>query len=81
MGTAQRQHEKIAEIIRKRITNGELKPSRRIPSQSKMAEEFGVSVRTITLAIALLRERSYVWTLPHKGSYARPPEHWQQDAN
>jgi DNA-binding GntR family transcriptional regulator len=68
--------EKIAEIIRERIMRGTYPPGRRIPSQSEMADEFGVSARTVGLAIAGLRERGYVWTLPHKGSYARPSEDW-----
>jgi hypothetical protein len=34
--------------------------------------------RTIAVAIAELRGRGYLWTLPHKGSYTRPPEHWPE---
>jgi DNA-binding GntR family transcriptional regulator len=75
--TKQKEHERIADIIRERITSGQLKPRRRIPSQSEMAEEFAVSGRTIALAIASLREHNYVWTLAHKGSYARPQEDWR----
>jgi DNA-binding GntR family transcriptional regulator len=76
VSASQKRHEQIAEIIRERITSGELPPRRRIPSQSEMADEFDVSARTIAHAIASLRERNYLWTLPHKGSYARPPEDW-----
>jgi DNA-binding GntR family transcriptional regulator len=73
-----RRYVQVAEAIRERITSGKLKPRRRIPSQSELATEFEVSARTIALAIASLRDRNYLWTLPHKGSYARPPEDWRK---
>ena len=73
-------HEEIAEIIRERITSGELKPRYRIPSHTEFSVEFNASVRTVSRAIASLRERNFLWTLPHKGSYARPPEHWRKEA-
>lgn len=76
MSTRKLDRQQITETIRDRITRGEYPPDRRIPSQSEMADEFGVSGRTISLAIAELRRHGYVWTLPHKGSYTRPPRHW-----
>ncbi|WP_406567577.1 winged helix-turn-helix domain-containing protein [Actinoallomurus spadix] len=76
---AGKRHEKIAEILRSRITSGELRPRQRLPSQKQMTTEFNTSNQTISRAIADLRARRYVWTLPHKGSYARPPEDWEQN--
>jgi DNA-binding GntR family transcriptional regulator len=70
--------EEILETVRARIRNGEYRASARIPSQAEMAEEFGVSGRTVARAIAELREHGYLWTLPHKGSYIRPREHWRE---
>ena len=75
---AQKAHVQVGEAIRDKITSGEFKPRRRIPSQSEMAEEYGVSGRTIAQAIVWLRDRGYVWTLPHKGSYTRPPQDWRE---
>jgi hypothetical protein len=40
-----------------------------------MCEEFKVSGRTIAKIIADLRDNGYLWTFPHKGSYARPSTH------
>jgi GntR family transcriptional regulator len=77
MSAPQRPSERVIEIVRDRITRGEFRPRRRIPSQSEMAEEFGVSGHAVWRAIAHLRERGYVWTLPNKGTYARPPEDWK----
>lgn len=73
-------YEQIAEFIQARIVNGELKPWRRIPSQVQMAKEFDVSARTVLRAVASLRERNYLWTLPHKGSYVLPAEDWRKEA-
>jgi DNA-binding GntR family transcriptional regulator len=70
----------VATIIHDRIRRGEYRPNTRIPSQSEMADEFGVSGRTVALAIAALRDLGYVWTLAHKGSYVRPADHWQDPA-
>jgi hypothetical protein len=70
-------HSAVAEIIRGRIESGELPPERRIPSQSEMADELGVPERTVAHAVAELRDRGYLWTVPHKGSYVRPERDWR----
>ena len=69
--------ENITTIVRERIRDGEYQPNRRVPSQAELAEEFHVSGRIIARAVADLRDRGYLWTLPHKGSYAGAHEHWQ----
>lgn len=71
----------IVATLRDRIRSGEYRAGARIPSQAEMAEEFGVSGRTIALVIAELRDHGYLWTLPHKGSYARPRAHWRETRN
>jgi DNA-binding GntR family transcriptional regulator len=70
--------QQVVQIIRDRIMSGEYQPGRRIPSQSEMADELGVPSRVVGLAIADLRESGYLSTLPHKGSYTRPPECWPE---
>ena len=67
----------VIDIVRSRIRDGEYRAGTSIPSQAEMAEEFGVSGRTIARVISDLRDRGYLWTLPHKGSYARPRDHWR----
>ncbi len=62
----------VVATLRDRIRNGEYRAGARIPSQAEMAEEFGVSGRTIALVISELRDHGYLWTLPHKGSYGAP---------
>jgi DNA-binding GntR family transcriptional regulator len=75
--TWQGRHEVVTEILRKRIVSGVLKPRCQISSQSEMTEEFKVSARTIGHAVASLRERNHLRTLPYRESYAQPPGHWQ----
>jgi DNA-binding GntR family transcriptional regulator len=67
----------IEKTIRERIASGVYRPRRRIPSQAELADEFQVSGRTIAKIIARLRDDGMLWTLPHKGSYSRPKEHWR----
>lgn len=67
---------RVTATVRDRIRGGVYHPRGRIPSQAEMAEEFGVSGRTVALAIATLRSRGYLWTLPHKGSFVRPSDDW-----
>lgn len=66
----------IGKLLQERIESGEWKPRQQIPSQRRLAEELNASPGTIRRAVVKLRDRGYLWTLPHKGSYARPPEHW-----
>ena len=79
MSAEAKRHEQVAEVLRERIRSGELVTRRRIPSQLAMAMEFKSSSRTVSRAVASLRERNYLWTLPHKGSYPRPPEDWPEN--
>ncbi|MCO5995771.1 winged helix-turn-helix domain-containing protein [Actinoallomurus rhizosphaericola] len=81
MSTRRRSYQEVAEVIRDRIARGDWQPRSQLPSQAKMAKEFGVSGSTVSDAIAHLRERGYVWTLPHKGSYARPAEDWREESS
>ena len=67
----------LMSTLRDRIRDGDYRPGVRIPSQAEMAEEFHVSGRTIAMVCGRnCRARGYLWTLPHKGSYARPSDHW-----
>ncbi|MEV5754409.1 winged helix-turn-helix domain-containing protein [Actinoallomurus sp. NPDC052308] len=81
MSTRRKSYQEVAEVIRDRIARGDWQPRSQLPSQAKMAEEFGVSGSTVSDAIAHLREHGYVWTLPHKGSYARPAEDWREECS
>ncbi|MEV4212638.1 GntR family transcriptional regulator [Micromonospora sp. NPDC049662] len=48
--------ERAADMLRERITRGELKPGERLPSESALAEEWGVSRDTVRRAISQLTQ-------------------------
>jgi len=65
----------IADEITARIKAGKLPAGRPIPSEATMVQEFGVARSTVRHAVALLRERGLVYTVPHRGTYVgRPPK-------
>ncbi|WP_415949831.1 GntR family transcriptional regulator [Streptomyces sp. KLOTTS4A1] len=49
-------HQEIAEILRGRIVSGELRPGSRLPTQGRLAEEFGVERGTVRLALKMLQD-------------------------
>jgi DNA-binding GntR family transcriptional regulator len=61
----------IADVIAARIRSGKLPPNRPVPSETQMRQEFDVSRATVRHAIALLRERGLVYTVPQRGTYVR----------
>jgi len=67
-------YRQIADIVEARITAGELQPDRPIPSETAMAEEFGVARLTARRAVRELVERDLVHVVRGKGSFVRPAE-------
>ncbi|MEU1883938.1 GntR family transcriptional regulator [Micromonospora rifamycinica] len=53
----------------KRIESGELQPLKPLPSELRLQQEYGVARGTVRAAIALLRERGLVMTMPQRGTY------------
>ena len=61
--------EQIAALLAARIADGTYPPRRRIPSETELCEEFGVSRPTVRQAIQVLRERGLTETVRGKGTY------------
>jgi GntR family transcriptional regulator len=59
----------LAEILAGRIERGELQPNRPVPSESTLQQQYGVARGTVRHAIAVLRERGLVFTVPQRGTY------------
>ncbi|WP_434742318.1 GntR family transcriptional regulator [Micromonospora sp. SH-82] len=59
----------LADVIAKQIEEGKLESRRPIPSESSLRQEYGVSRGTVRQAVALLRERGLVVTVPQRGTY------------
>jgi DNA-binding GntR family transcriptional regulator len=62
-------YQQIADVIAARIERGELQPNRRIPSETALQQEFGVARETARHAVAVLRERGLVVTVPQRGTF------------
>lgn len=68
-------YRQIADWLARRIELGELQPRRPIPSEKTLGQEFpGVARTTIRRAIAHLRDKGLVYTVPQRGTYVTPAE-------
>ncbi len=59
----------VADHVAARIASGELPTGSRLPGERELAEEYGVALGTARRAVAELRERGLVTTLPAKGTF------------
>jgi GntR family transcriptional regulator len=62
----------VANAIAARIKRGQLKAGLPIPSESQIVQEFGVARGTARAAVAELRRRGLVTTIPQRGTYVKP---------
>lgn len=72
-----REYVKVAQIMRERIIAGDWPPGHKILAKPELAKIFDVSLQTIREAVADLRERGYLCTVPDKGTYVSPPRIWE----
>jgi len=61
----------IAEDIAARVKSGELRLHARLLSEKKLAAHYQVAHMTVRQALAELRRRNVVYTLPAKGTFVR----------
>jgi DNA-binding GntR family transcriptional regulator len=62
---------RLADHIAARIGAGELAPGARLPRELDLADQYEVSHGTVRRAIAELRRRGLVRTLPNLGTFVR----------
>jgi DNA-binding GntR family transcriptional regulator len=62
----------LVEILAERISRGDWQPNRPIPSELQLVQEFGIARGTVRRAVAVLRERGLVFTVPQRGTYVAP---------
>ncbi|WP_250213763.1 GntR family transcriptional regulator [Acrocarpospora catenulata] len=67
-------YSQVADILAKRIENGELSPGDRVPSENEIKNEYGVAQMTARRVHRELRERGLVHTVPGEGSFVGPAE-------
>lgn len=78
-GRWSREYVRVAQIMRENIIAGDWRPGHKILAQPELAKIFGVSHQTIREAVADLRERGFLFTVPNKGTYVSPPRIWEPD--
>jgi GntR family transcriptional regulator len=59
----------LADILEARIKSGELRKGRTIPSEKALEQEYGLSRGSVRAAVAVLRERGLVDTVPQRGTF------------
>ncbi|BFU42887.1 hypothetical protein KRMM14A1004_11240 [Krasilnikovia sp. MM14-A1004] len=67
----------LADLLRDRITSGELGPGEPLPSELRLAQEYGLSRTTVRQAIGQLRTEGLVTVERPRGTFVRVPEQTQ----
>lgn len=63
---------RIADALRYRLANSWSEPNARLPGESQLARQFGVSRETVREALGLLRAEGLIYSVSGKGSFATP---------
>ena len=74
-GTVGKAYEQVADVLLRRVVAGELEPGVRLPTETMLATEFGVSRTTVREALRLLAAQNLVRTAKGAtgGSYVTVP--------
>lgn len=64
-------YRQIADALREKITEGELKPGDALPTESSLQETFSVSRVTVRQALKLLTEEQIIESIQGSGSYVK----------
>lgn len=64
-------YRQIAADLTAEIERGDLAPNRPVPSESQLCQRYGVARNTVRSAVAVLREKGLVYTVPQRGTYVR----------
>lgn len=64
----------LADLLRDRIASGDLAPGASLPSELRLAQEYGLSRTTVRQAIALLRSEGLVIVKRPHGTFVRAIE-------
>lgn len=70
-GRAPLEYMRVADDLAARIGSGELAAGARLPRESDLAVEYGVSYGTVRRAMEVLRERELILTAWGKGNIVR----------
>ena len=62
----------LAAILRRRIAEGAYPPGGKIPSESSISKQYGLSVMTVRQAIGVLTEEGLIERIQGSGTFVRP---------
>ncbi|MEV4184449.1 GntR family transcriptional regulator [Streptosporangium canum] len=67
-------YKQIAEVIRERITNGDITPGEAMPSETELESEYGIARATARRVARELREQGLVYTVQGEGTFVGEPD-------
>jgi GntR family transcriptional regulator len=62
-------YRQLADTIAAKIDSGDYAAGKPLPGETRLAQEYGVAKGTVRLAMAELRHRGLIVTMPARGSY------------
>jgi DNA-binding GntR family transcriptional regulator len=68
----------VADAVDERIRSGEWAVGHRIVSEASMVQEYGIARGTARKAVAVLRDRGLVVSIPGRGHFVAPRADWGQ---
>jgi GntR family transcriptional regulator len=66
--------DQLVAVIRERIASGDYPPGTKLPTARELADEFDISARTVTDALAVLRASGEVIGVRGRGVFVRPAD-------
>ncbi|WP_329097025.1 winged helix-turn-helix domain-containing protein [Actinomadura citrea] len=66
--------DQLITVIRERIGSGEYPAGTKLPTARELADEFGISARTVTESLAVLRESGELIGVRGRGVFVRPAD-------
>lgn len=70
-GSATPLYVQLADVLTRKIENGDYAPGQRLPSADDLAEEYEIAPNTALKGLQLLRERGLAEMSPGRGTYVR----------
>ncbi|WP_263250605.1 GntR family transcriptional regulator [Saccharopolyspora rosea] len=64
-------YQQVADDLRAAIQTGTLAPGDRLPKQSELANDYGVSIGTVKSALGVLRDEALITSRQGEGSWVR----------
>jgi DNA-binding GntR family transcriptional regulator len=65
-------YQQLANILRARISAGELPPGRALPSETSLMQEHGIARETARKAVRVLRDEGLVAVVRGRGAFVNP---------